>query len=99
MLMAEAADGDLAPAWLSGLPGVEAVRPGPRGLELELLPGTDPATILAAVLARGASVTRFEVAEPSLEALFIEHVGRPAGDEATLAPEVGSPALDVRGAA
>jgi ABC-2 type transport system ATP-binding protein len=94
-----AADGDLAPAWLSGLPGVEALRPGAGGLELELLPGTDPGTILAAVLARGASVTRFEVAEPSLEALFIEHVGRPADDESTLAPEVTAPALDVRGVA
>ena len=30
-------------------------------------------------VARGARVTRFEVAEPSLEAIFIEHVGRSAG--------------------
>ena len=39
------------------------------------------------MIARGASVSRFEVVEPSLEALFIEHVGRPAGDDPTLAPE------------
>ena len=30
---------------------------------------------------RGAAVTRFEIAEPSLEALFIEHVGRPSDED------------------
>jgi len=94
-----AMDGDLAPAWLLGLPGVEALRPGAGGSELELLPGADPAALLAAVLARGASVTRFEVVEPSLEALFMEHVGRPADDEATLAPEVATPSLQAGGVA
>ena len=78
--------GDPAPAWLASLPGVGAARPDASGVELELLPSADPAAILSAVIARGASVSRFEVVEPSLEALFIEHVGRPAGDDPTLAP-------------
>jgi ABC-2 type transport system ATP-binding protein len=87
-----AVDGDLVPpGWLAELPGVEALRPGADVGELDLRPGADPAAILAAVLARGAFVTRFEVVEPSLEALFIEHVGHPADDEATLVPEVGAP--------
>ena len=43
-----------------------------------------PASILAAVLADGALVTRFELVEPSLETIFIEHVGRPADDDPTL---------------
>ena len=91
-------DGDPAPAWLAELPGVEAVRRDGAGAELELLPGADPAAILSGVLARGTTVSRFEIAEPSLEALFIEHVGHPADDDTTLAPDV-APALPVGGAA
>ena len=94
-----AVDGDLSHDWLAGLPGVEAIRPDAGGAELELLPGADPAGILAAVLARGASVTRFEVVEPSLEALFIEHVGRPSVDDTTLAPEATAPYLSSTGVA
>ena len=71
-----------APDWLAGLPGVDVVRRDATGAELELLPGIEPAAILADVVAKGASVRRFEVVEPSLEALFIELVGRPAEDEA-----------------
>ena len=37
---------------------------------------------------RGVSIRRFEVAEPSLEALFIEHVGRPADDDERSRPSV-----------
>ena len=91
-------DGDPGPAWLAELPGVEAVRRDAAGAELELLPGADPAAILSGVLARDTTVSRFEIAEPSLEALFIEHVGRPADDDTTLAPDV-APALPVGGTA
>jgi hypothetical protein len=61
-----AVDGDLPPGWLGRLPGVEGALPNAGGFELELLPAADPAAILTAVLAAGASVTRFEVVEPSL---------------------------------
>ena len=92
-------DGDLAPSWLGGLPGVDSVRPAAGGAELELRPEAEPAAILAAVLGHGAAVSRFEVVEPSLEALFIEHVGRPSGDDATLAPEVAAPSFSSGGVA
>jgi ABC-2 type transport system ATP-binding protein len=94
-----AVDGDLPPGWLGRLPGVEGALPNAGGFELELLPAADPAAILAAVLAAGASVTRFEVVEPSLEALFMEHVGRPSGDDATLAPGLAAGSLTTEGAA
>ena len=94
-----ALEGDPSPAWLADLPGVEALRRDAAGSELELLPGTIPGSILAAVLERGVSVTRFEVVEPSLEALFIEHVGRPAHDETVLAPEASTHQLRAGSAA
>ena len=80
-------EGETLPRWLLGLPGVIAARPGPGYAELELAPGGDANDLLAATLARGGRITRFEVTEPSLEALFIEHVGRPADDDTTLAGE------------
>jgi ABC-2 type transport system ATP-binding protein len=77
-----------APAWLSDLEGVDVVRRDATGAELELLPEADPAATLASVLARGVTISRFEVIEPTLEALFIELVGRPPDEETneTLAP-------------
>ena len=78
-------DGEVAPAWLGVLDGVAAVRPGPGHVELELTPGVEPGAVLAAVVARGAAVNRFEVADPSLETLFIEHVGRAPDADGSLA--------------
>jgi ABC-2 type transport system ATP-binding protein len=97
-----ALEGDTAPAWLTDLPGMAgaaAVRRLAEGAELELLPAADPATILAAVVARGVTITRFEVVEPSLEALFIEHVGRPAGEETEPVPDALEPSMSAGGVA
>jgi ABC-2 type transport system ATP-binding protein len=92
-------DGVSAAGWLESLPGVEVVRHDADGSELELLPGADPDALLAAVLRHGASVRRFEVAEPSLEALFIEHVGRPSDDDDRMAPDFVAAPLPATGAA
>ena len=72
-------DDEVVPTWLSTLDGVIGIRPGPGHAELDLAPSAEPSAIIAAVVRRGAAVSRFEVAEPSLEALFVEVVGRPPG--------------------
>jgi ABC-2 type transport system ATP-binding protein len=46
--------------------------------ELEVAPGADPHRILERLLATGARVTRFEVAEPTLHKIFIDRVGADA---------------------
>jgi ABC-2 type transport system ATP-binding protein len=81
--------GDREVAWAGSLPGVERVVGGRDVTELGLAAGVDPQSILHAVLARGATVTCFEVADPSLEEIFIELVGRPVDQafEALPAPE------------
>jgi ABC-2 type transport system ATP-binding protein len=94
-----AVDGELGAAWLAELPGIVGLRPDHGGFALELLPGADSAVILAAVLERGAAVTRFEVVEPTLEALFIEHVGHPSEEVSTLVPEGAAPSLSAGGMA
>ena len=74
-------EGEIAPTWLASIDGVAALRPGAGFAELELMAGVEPRDILAATLERGALVNRFEVAEPSLEAIFVELVGRPPDDD------------------
>jgi ABC-2 type transport system ATP-binding protein len=91
-------DGEAMAPWLSSLPGVAAVRPAAGYAELELIGDVEPAAVLAAAIARGAAVTRFEVSEPSLEAVFIEKVGRPADEPDSLADE-GAELSVIEGAA
>jgi ABC-2 type transport system ATP-binding protein len=83
-------EGETMPSWLWSLPGVAAVRPGPGSAELEIAPDRDPAAVLSAAVARGARVTRFEVAEPSLEAIFIEKVGHPADEGTFIVDDAGA---------
>ena len=79
-------DDEVVPTWLSTLDGVIGIRPGPGHAELDLAPSAEPSAIIADVVRRGAAVSRFEVAEPSLEALFVEVVGRaPEADGAVAA--------------
>jgi ABC-2 type transport system ATP-binding protein len=85
-----AVEGDSTLAWLASLPGVRVVRPGNDFTELDVDRDRDPELVLRAALERGCRVTRYEIADPSLEEIFIQHVGRPAGEERHLADAVAT---------
>ena len=77
-----ATDGDgQGVEWLSRMPGVEMTAERADFVELRVPADQDPEVILRAALDRGDRVTRFEIAEPSLEEIFVEHVGRRAVSE------------------
>jgi len=84
------ADGPDRLAWLDAFPGVRVTRPGADYVELTMPRGTDPQELLRAAVARGDRVTRFEIADPSLEEIFIERVGVRPGDAEDLAPIPGA---------
>ena len=84
-----AADSDLA--WLRSLPHVTVVRPGQDYTEVRVDAGADPQAVLRAAMAQGDDILRFEVADPSLEDVFVERVGALDVEERVLAtPEVRS---------
>ena len=81
--VAMAGDGDVS--WLKSLPHVTVTRPGNDYTELRVDTGSDPQSVLRAAMARGEEVLRFEVADPSLEEVFVERVGALDVEERTLA--------------
>ena len=64
--------------WLARLPGVAITATRADYVELHVTADLDPESILRAAIDRGERVTRFEIADPSLEEIFMEHVGRRA---------------------
>ena len=78
-------EGDHRLPWLAGVPGARILRPGIERAEIELDPGVEPDAVLQAAIGAGARILHFEVADASLEQVFIDYVGRPPGEEMTLA--------------
>ena len=70
--------------WLETLPGVTVTRDGVDYAEVRVADGVSPQCVLDAAIANGP-VLRFEVADPSLEQVFVERVGALQDDERTLA--------------
>ncbi len=77
-------DGE-APPWLTTLPGVRVARTGQDYVELAVDHGVDPETVLRSALDHGERVTNFLIADPSIEEIFIEKVGRPPSEDHHLA--------------
>jgi ABC-2 type transport system ATP-binding protein len=82
-----AVQGDSEMAWLGTLDGVRVTRRGQDYIEAEVAQGHDPGSVLQAALGRGCEVRHFEMADPSLEQIFIERVGQIDTSERTLAPK------------
>jgi len=82
-----AVDGDTELAWLAdgSIPGVRIARPGEDYTELDVDRSVDPETVLRAALDRGLRVTQFVIADPSIEDIFIEKVGRRPTEDQHLA--------------
>ncbi len=81
--LAVAEDTELA--WLAGLDGVRVTRPGEDYTEMEVSRDRDPETILRAALDRGLRVITFQIADPTIEQIFVERVGREPAEERRLA--------------
>jgi ABC-2 type transport system ATP-binding protein len=73
--------GDPELPWLAELDGVRVGRAGRDYSEIEVEPPRDPETILHAAIAHGERVTLFEIADPSLEQVFVDLVGHRAAPE------------------
>ena len=67
--------------WLEQIDGVTLTARRADYVELAVPVGTDPEVILKTALQRGERITHFEIADPSLEEIFVEHVGRRAEPE------------------
>jgi ABC-2 type transport system ATP-binding protein len=86
--LATSGDGDID--WLRSLPHVTVTRPGEDYTELHVDSAGDAQDVLEAAITHGGDVLRFEVADPSLEEVFVERVGALEHEATTLAVPGGA---------
>jgi ABC-2 type transport system ATP-binding protein len=71
-------DNDPEALWLEQLPGVKVTKRRQDYIELNIKSHLNPNLIVEEALRHGAIISRFELTEPSLTDIFIEHVGKTA---------------------
>lgn len=69
-------DNDPEARWLDTIEGVQVTKRLPDSIEMHLQANLHPNRIVEAALHHGGVISRFELTEPSLTDIFIEHVGR-----------------------
>ncbi|HEV2582139.1 MAG TPA: ATP-binding cassette domain-containing protein [Ktedonobacteraceae bacterium] len=75
-------DNDPEARWLEELAGVQVTRRRQDYIEMQIQANLNPNLIVEEALRRGGVISRFELAEPSLTDIFIEHVNEAARPDA-----------------
>ena len=73
-------DNDPEALWLDALEGVQVTKRRQDYIEMQIQSHLSPNLIVEEALRHGATISRFELTEPSLTDIFIEHVGKAAQD-------------------
>ena len=71
-------DNDAEARWLDTLEGVQVTKRRQDYIEMQIQANLNPNFIVEAALQHGGTISRFELAEPSLTDIFIEYVGTSA---------------------
>ncbi len=71
-------DNDAEARWLEELPGVQVTKRRQDYIEMQIRANLNPNLIVEEALRRGGVISRFELTEPSLTDIFIEHVSEAA---------------------
>jgi len=69
-------DNDPEALWLDTLDGVQVTKRRQDYIEMQIPANLNPNLIVEAALQHGGIISRFELTEPSLTDIFIEHVGK-----------------------